>query len=236
MKVQTSNLEGIGKIRYFTELVGDAPISVYVISGKDGDMLIDTGFSTTFKPLLKWIQENGFHITDIFLTHAHPDHDWNAAKFQKMFHARIWLGKEDVSLIRKFSSQPQHPTHKKFVFRAKWISFWTKTPFFKSKKYIPDVILDENANDTARKFGYDIEIIPLPGHTKGSYGILKDGVLYAGDAYAVINGTPMEPPHAFSIEELRESMKKISKIAPEYLACGHGVPFLFDEKYFSSEA
>ncbi len=236
MKVQTSNLEGIGKIRYFTELVGDAPISVYVISGKDGDMLIDTGFSTTFKPLLKWIRENGFHITDIFLTHAHPDHDWNAAKFRKMFHARIWLGKEDVSLIRNFSSQPQHPTHKKFVFRVKWISFWTKTPFFKSKKYIPDVILDENANDTARKFGYDIEIIPLPGHTKGSYGILKDGVLYAGDAYAVINGTPMEPPHAFSIEELRESMKKISKIAPEYLACGHGVPFLFDEKYFSSEA
>ena len=236
MKVQTSNLEWIGKIRYFTELVGDAPISVYVISGKNGDMLIDTGFSTTFKPLLKWIRENGFHITDIFLTHAHPDHDWNAARFQKMFHARIWLGKEDVSLIRNFSSQPQHPTHKKFVFRVKWISFWTKTPFFKGKKYIPDVILDENANDTARKFGYDIEIIPFPGHTKGSYGILKDGVLYAGDAYAVINGTPMEPPHAFSIEELRESMKKISKIAPEYLACGHGVPFLFDEKYFSSEA
>ena len=233
MKIQTSNDVEIGKIRYFTELMGDAPISVYVIAGEKGDMLIDTGFSTTSKSLQKWISKNGFHITDIFLTHAHPDHDWNAAKFKRMFNARIWLGKEDVSLIRNFSDQPQHPTHKRFGFRVKWISFWTKTPFFKSKKYTPDVIVDESANDLARKYGYDIEIIPLPGHTKGSYGILKDGVLYAGDAYAVINGIPIKPPHAYSIDDLEESIKKISKIAPKYLACGHGVPLLFDKHILS---
>ena len=102
MKIQTGNQVQIGNINYFTELSGDAPISVYVIPGKNGDMLIDTGFSTTTKPLLKWITENGFNITDIFITHAHPDHDWNAAKFKQLFNARIWLGKEDLNLIRNF--------------------------------------------------------------------------------------------------------------------------------------
>ena len=52
MRIQTSNKVQIGNISYFTELSGDAPISVYVISGKNGDMLIDTGFSTTSKQIL----------------------------------------------------------------------------------------------------------------------------------------------------------------------------------------
>ena len=133
MRTQTSDNVKIGNIRYFTELSGDAPISVYVISGAKGDMLIDTGFSTTSQALIKWISKNGYNITDIFITHAHPDHDWNAAKFKKLFNARIWLGKDDLSLIRNFADQPQKPTHSRFVSRVKWISFWTKTPFFKSK-------------------------------------------------------------------------------------------------------
>ena len=55
MRTQTSDSVKIGNIRYFTELSGDAPVSVYVISGEKGDMLIDTGFSTTSKALVKWI-------------------------------------------------------------------------------------------------------------------------------------------------------------------------------------
>ena len=61
------------------------------------------------------------------------------------------------------------------------ITFWTKTPFFKSKQYVPDILVDVNSSEVARQYGYDVEIVHLPGHTKGSYGILKDGVLYAGD-------------------------------------------------------
>ncbi len=228
MRTQTSDDVKIGNIRYFTELSGDAPISVYVISGEKGDMLIDTGFSTTSRALVKWISKNGFNITDIFITHAHPDHDWNAARFKQLYNARIWLGKEDLPLIRNFAGQPQKPTHTRFVNRVKWISFWTKTPFFKSKHYVPDILIDQNADEVAGQYGYDIKIIHLPGHTKGSYGLIKDGVLYAGDAYAVINRTPMEPPHAYSVEQMRASIRKISEISPEYLACGHGVPFRFD--------
>lgn len=217
----------IGDIHYFTEFSGDAPISVYVISGKDGNMLIDTGFSTTYKPLIKWIRENGFHITDIFLTHAHPDHDWNAARLKGLFSAKIWLSEKDVSLIRNFASQPQVPTDKKFGKRVKWITFWTKTPFFKSKAYEPDVIVRSEGSDLLRKYGYDMEIVSLPGHTLGSIGIKKGNVLYCGDAYTVLNGLPMLPPHVTSIELMQDSFEKICRISPEYLACGHGLPIRF---------
>ena len=45
MRTQTSDNVKIGNISYYMELSGEAPISVYVISGEKGDMLIDTGFS-----------------------------------------------------------------------------------------------------------------------------------------------------------------------------------------------
>ncbi len=82
MGVQVYEDVPIGEIKYLTENIGDAPISVYVIQGENGDMLVDTGFYSTYKSIIKWIEKNKFNITDIFVTHAHPDHDWNVAKLK----------------------------------------------------------------------------------------------------------------------------------------------------------
>lgn len=229
MKVQTYEKYPVGNIIYFTEFIGDAPISVYVIRGQNGDMLVDTGFYTTYRSLKRWIDDNGFNIKDIFITHAHPDHDWNVAKLQREYGARIWISQKDISLIRNFNSQRQYPTSRKFIFRTKYISFWTRTPFFKSKKYEPNVVIEKEGTEVALKYGYDFSIVFLPGHTKGSIGILKEKVLYAGDSYAVISGVPMMPPHVASIDSAHESYLKIQEMNPQYLACGHGVPYYFEK-------
>lgn len=229
MGVQVYEDVPIGEIKYLTENIGDAPISVYVIQGENGDMLVDTGFYSTYKSIIKWIEKNKFNITDIFVTHAHPDHDWNVAKLKKKYGSRIWIAKKDISLIRNFNSQKQYPTSDRFNFRTKYISFWTKTPLFKSEKYVPDVVIENEGNADALKYGYDFSIIFLPGHTFGSMGILKGDTLYVGDAYAVISGVPMMPPHVTSIKDANESYEKIKEISPHYLACGHGVPYVFNE-------
>ena len=223
MKYQSFTDIKIGDIYYLTEFSGDAPNTLYVIRGQHGDMLIDTGFMTTYKPLLRWIRSNGFNITDIFLTHAHPDHDWNAAKFKKLFNARIWLHKKDVSLIRNFSSQPQLPLDERFIKRVKWITFWTGT-VIKSRRYEPDVVISGDDSETPSKYGYDFKIIELPGHTLGSMGILKGDTLYCGDAFVIFNGEPSLPVHAASLELMRTSAEKIRALAPRFIACGHGLP------------
>lgn len=228
MRIQTFNEITVGSINYLTENVGDAPISVYVIRGDNGDMLVDTGLSTTYKHILKWLETNNFNITDIFITHAHPDHDWNAQRLKEKYNARIWIAEKDMSLIRNFSLQRQFPTDKKYAFRVKWISLWTKTPFFKSKAYTPDIIITKEGSELPNEYGYDFSIVFLPGHTMGSMGILTKDTLYCGDSYAVINGQPMVPPHANNVELMHESISKIRTINPKYLACGHGVPYLFD--------
>lgn len=67
MGVQVYEDVPIGEIKYLTENIGDVPISVYVIQGKNGDMLVDTGFYSTYKSIIKWIEKNEFNITDILL-------------------------------------------------------------------------------------------------------------------------------------------------------------------------
>lgn len=226
-RIQTSNNVKVGEIIYLTEKVGDAPISVYVLRGEKGDMLIDTGFATTYKSVLKWIEENHFNITDIFITHAHPDHDWNVAKLKNKYNAKVWINKKDISLIRNFQSQNQMPTAKRYRFRVEWITFWTKMPFFKSKDYNPEIVIESEGSEVLKSYGYDGTIVFLPGHTLGSMGIKTDKVLYCGDAYAVINGQPMLPPHGTDFDMMNASVSKIKRINPSYLACGHGVPYRY---------
>ena len=206
-KYETSDSIRIGKINYFVEHTVDVPISVYIIRGKKGDMIVDTGFISTYRPLLEWIKRNDFNLTDIFLTHAHQDHDWNAAKLKAEFGARIWMSEKDIDLIRNFSTQKQYPTSDEYIMRTKFINFWGSSFLFKSKPYYPDVIIKEGNMDIARDYGYDFSVVSLPGHTYGSLGIFKDDTLYCGDAYTLLDGTPGIPPHVTSIELMKKSIQ-----------------------------
>ena len=136
---------------------------------------------------------------------------------------RIWLNRKDVTLIRNFSSQPQQPLDERFTKRVKKITFWTGT-FVKSKAYQPDVIISGDDSETPRKYGYDFDIVELPGHTLGSMGILKGDTLYCGDAFVIFNGEPSLPVHAASLELMSASAEKIRVLAPRFIACGHGLP------------
>ena len=61
--------------------------NIYVIRGKNGDILIDTGFIGMKKALKKWL--DNFNIKLVILTHAHVDHTWNAAYLKKRYNCQI---------------------------------------------------------------------------------------------------------------------------------------------------
>ena len=71
--------------------------NVYVIKGKNGDILIDTGFIGIRKPLKKWLDK--FNIKLVILTHAHVDHIWNASYIKKIYNCQIAIGKNDIENI-----------------------------------------------------------------------------------------------------------------------------------------
>lgn len=204
-----------GRIHFFAA----SDITCYVLRGTQGDLLIDTGLPQLRKPMQEWLR--AYKIRWVFLTHAHPDHDWNAAAMQKNG-AKLLLSVLDRDLRRNFLSQRVMPTSKRYAVRN--VMQCIGGGIIKSPPYDADLYFSEADSGLLRTLGFDAEIIPLPGHTYGSCGILSKGVLYCGDAFTMIFGKPELTPHAVSPQMALDSLRVIAELHPDWLACGHGLP------------
>lgn len=149
--------------------------NVYVIKGKNGDILIDTGFICMKKRLKKWL--NQFNIKLIILTHVHVDHSWNVAYLKKIYNCKVAIGELDLDNIdnKKISAKPLSNKFK----------LWTKLMNWGMNKFIPeeyeiDYLLKDN--QILNKYGLKLKIISLKGHTNGSIGIKYKDYLFVGDA------------------------------------------------------
>ena len=212
----TDEIQKFGSIHYFAY----KDLTCYIIHGEHGDLLIDTGWEQTWDEMKPWLGK--YKIKHIALTHAHPDHAWNASKIKDEYGAKIILGKEDAAIKDSCASQKCLPCFSKYRFRTTIINFSIR--FCKTPPFNVDFYVGRDDAQLLKKFGYDAEIVPLPGHTYGSIGILSDNVLYCGDEFTAIWKKPDIAPHGADIEMLRNSLKTILEINPEWLACGHGLP------------
>lgn len=194
--------------------------TIYVLRGRHGDMLIDCGLFHVRKALIKWADQ--FDIKYIFLTHAHADHDWNAAELKKRYGAKIILNANDLELRHRFASQPLHATRKKYLFKNFYLNITGR--LFPSPKYKPDIIIRKEGTSLLRKLGFDAQTVFLPGHTAGMTAILSGDVLYCGDAFTALFYEPEIPPYAADISTMKKSLRKICAVNPRWLACGHGLP------------
>ncbi|MBO4241804.1 MAG: MBL fold metallo-hydrolase [Clostridiales bacterium] len=195
----------------------------YLLKSSGTNLLIDTGLFGNLKALDRWLGDTKADY--VFLTHGHADHDWNARALQKRG-AKIILSEKDKDLPRHFMSQPVWPTMPKYRFRN--ITQHINGSIFRTHKYTPDILIGDNW-DLLKTLGFDAQIIPLPGHTYGSLGILADNILYCGDAFTALWKRPDITPHAVSIELMKGSLRKILEIDPEMLACGHGWPVSMED-------
>ncbi len=199
-------------------------VTCYVIRGERGDMLIDTGLPQIWGGMEKWLA--GYDIRQVFLTHAHVDHDYNAAKLQRKG-ARILLSERDSTLRQNFLSQRLKPTMPKYAPRN--VLMTIGGGLMRSPAYTADIFGKDRS--LLRRMGYDADIVPLPGHTYGSCGVYSSGVLYCGDAFTALWKRPDICPNAVSPGLMRRSLERIVKLSPKMLACGHGLPLRFDEAY-----
>lgn len=222
MKYITEHNKKFGSIHYFcAELLG-SPVTCYVLRGKNGDLLIDTGIPFMYRALAEYLED--FDIRYILLTHAHVDHDSNAERLRKSLGAEILLGERDKELIGHYGRQPVHATLRRYRLRNIQQNFCGKMKLFSTKPYAPDILLNSYNTDILRELGFAADVVMLAGHTLGSVGVLSDGVLYCGDAFTAMWGKPDITPHAASVNAMVKSLERILDISPKVLACGHGMP------------
>lgn len=188
--------------------------NVYVIKGKDGDILIDTGFIGMKKAIKKWL--DNFNIKLVILTHAHIDHTWNTHYIKNIYNCEIAIGINDIENLdnKKINSKPYKP----------YFKLWTKLMNFgmknlKPQKFEIDILLKNN--EIINKYGINLKIINLPGHTNGSIGILYKNYLFAGDALVYRGKHPTIAYQNQNTVQALESYKKILKLKPNIIFIGH---------------
>ena len=188
--------------------------NLYVIKGENGDILIDTGFIGMKRALKRWLDK--FNIKLVILTHAHVDHTWNAAYIKNLYNCKLALSKDDIENIdnRNIKSTPSTNKHKN----------WTKLMNYGMKKFIPQkykIDMKLNNNQTIKKYGLDLKIVSLPGHTDGSIGVLYKDYLFAGDALVNRKKQPQIAYQNQHNKKALSSYQKIMELAPKIIFVGH---------------
>jgi glyoxylase-like metal-dependent hydrolase (beta-lactamase superfamily II) len=202
-------------------------VNCYLLSAGDGYVLIDTGLSGRKAQLAKSLESEGCrpgNLKLILLTHGDSDHTGNCAFLRGKYNCKIAMHNSDLGMVecgdmsfnRKAKPDKMSPISRFFTFIVR-IFFKGASRF---EKFTPDIMIDEGFD--LSKYGLNAKILHMPGHSKGSIGVLTDdGKLFCGDF--VYNMPGFE--YIDDLADHVESMEKLIQLKVETIYPGHGKPF-----------
>ena len=154
-------------------------VNCYLVKTDDGFVLIDTGGSNNRRQLEQELERAGCQPGDlklIILTHGDFDHTGNAAYLRQKYGTRVAMHPDDLGMAERGDMSWNREKGRLFLKRMAALLFG----FGKSKRFKPDIYLDEGSD--LSEFGIDAQALSIPGHSKGSIGILTaSGDLFCGD-------------------------------------------------------
>lgn len=191
----------------------------YIIRTEDGFILVDTGRASKRARLEKELAAVGCrpgNLSLIILTHGDFDHTGNGAYLRERFGAKIAMHSGDSGMVEH--GNMFHSRKKGGFLARKLVNL-----LFRIRTFKPDIAVEDGCD--LKEYGFDARVIHLPGHSKGSIGILTaGGDLFCGDLFVntkkpELNSIIDDPVEAkASTQKLREH--EIRMVYP-----GHGRPF-----------
>lgn len=171
-------------------------VYVYIIAGKDGCYLIDSGVDNSEKFIINELHSIGKATEDIkaiLLTHSHPDHIGGASELKRLSGCNVFASVKEQNWIedieKEFAERPIPNFH---------------TLLNKSTKV--DCPIDGNKTIKLED-EITIKAIETPGHSKGSisYLYIEKNILFSGDAIPTENDIPI-------YTNLRDSISSVNII------------------------
>lgn len=207
--------------------------NLYLLETDSGIVIVDTGFRSAGREVLRTIDQLGHAPRDvrlIFLTHVHMDHVGSAAEMKRVTGAPIALHHADAAKARA----GKHTMPSGRSLGGKMIEFaFNRTGIeMKYERFEPDIFLQDG--DRLDEIGLCARVLHTPGHTLGSLSLaLDDGALFIGDA--MINQVRVGMSLYGEDNELAyESLRRINALHPRIVYSGHGKPFAGEDitRYF----
>lgn len=181
---------------------------VFLIRDEE-NILIDSGMPGRAKKILSELDSVGVNpksIRHILLTHHDIDHVGNAKVLQVATEADLWAPIEDIPYI---VGQKNRPGIKRVIQMA--------------ARPLKPQFIQHYQNE---QVGKNIRIIATPGHTPGHIMIQYKNILFIGDLFKVIDGTPTLLPNFmnWNTERVKESISIIKGLEFDWICPSHGEP------------
>lgn len=197
-------------------------VNCYLVQGDKGFVLIDSGMPASRKALLQALERLGCQpgqLKLLVITHGDFDHTGSAAHLREAYGAKIAMHRDDSGMAEQgdmfFNRQPRNALLRKLAPAL--------IGFGKAQRFTPDVLLGEG--DDLSPYGFAARVLSIPGHSKGSIGILTAaGDLFCGDLLANV-GKPALGDIIDDMPAAEASLQRLRGLNVGMVYPGHGEPF-----------
>jgi len=200
-------------------------VNCCLVEADAGYVLIDTGGSNKRAELVRELDSAGCKpgsLNLIVLTHGDFDHSGNCAFLREKYGTRAAMHIDDLGMVERGDMFYNRESGNALIRAMAPILF----RYGKADRFEPDLFLHEG--DDLSKYGVEARVLHLPGHSKGSIGILTtSGDLFCGDLLDNTNGprlgSIMDDPTA-----AKASVEKLKGLEIQTVYPGHGRPFAWE--------
>jgi hydroxyacylglutathione hydrolase len=201
--------------------------NTYLLKTKGGCFLIDAGMAKKRDQLESELRRAGCQPGDlrlIIITHGHLDHVGNAAYLRDRFKGKIAMHMGDFGMIE--SGDMFVDTRGGIMVGL--VGFFTKVFGFSDyERFTPDMLLEDNQDLSA--LGLGATIVHVPGHSRGSIGVLTvSGDFFCGDLL-VNTDRPARNTLIDDPAKYKESVERLKTLKIKTVYPGHGKPFNVEE-------
>lgn len=205
-------------------------VNCYLVTLDKGFVLIDTGFSKNREDIEKELECAGCKsgtLKLIVLTHGDFDHSGNCAYFREKYGTKIAMNDGDKGMVEKGDLFYNRNVNFLTKILGKLMLLFLRTRLKEDDRFTPDIFIEDGYN--LSMFGFDAQIIGIPGHSKGSIGVLTNmGELFCGD---LLQNTKKPAKNSMIVDDkaFNESLEKLKDLKINIVYPGHGESFQMEQ-------
>jgi Zn-dependent hydrolases, including glyoxylases len=217
---------------YAIKVIGLDFVNAFLLTTKNGYLLIDTGLPNQWEHLEKELLSAGClpgTLKLILITHGDWDHTGNVSRLREKYNVRVAMHAGDANQVENgvFLKRKVRPVLYRIFMTIRILKRKLQKNRMSIPKFKPDILLYDG--QSLEEYGLRAKVVHIPGHTPGSIGVLTDeGDLFAGDTF-VNNKKPSDARIIENSGQLKQSLDALKKMNIKTVYPGHGKPFLMEE-------
>ncbi|MHB1345788.1 MAG: MBL fold metallo-hydrolase [Thermoleophilia bacterium] len=206
----------------------------FLVKTDSGFVLIDSGVASKRAALERGMVGAGCETGDlrlVVLTHGDSDHADNCAYLREKYGVEIAMHPDDVGMVERGdmawnrkAKMDRITAMGRVIMLVGKLMLLVRPQTFDT--FPPDICVEDG--QSLSPYGLDATILHLPGHSKGSIGVLtSEGDLFCGDL--IYN---FMKPNQVLIDDLaaaRASVERLKALNVRTVYPGHGKPFPWGE-------